>query len=114
MAAHEHVHRLAATDRPENYPTRDALIAAQRARCPVCAGHDHTDIRPFGFDPDGQPIPAWWFTCPGTNCDRNTDDVKLLVDEIVRLRAREAELLSFIGEPITLAEFRAAIDRETR
>lgn len=42
---------------------------------------------------------------------RNTDDVQLLVDEIVRLRAREAELLEFIGPPITLAELRAAIDR---
>ena len=42
---------------------------------------------------------------------RNTDDVKLLVDEIMRLRAREVELLEFIGPPITLAELRAAIDR---
>lgn len=79
MTVHEHVHRLAATDRPENYPTRDALIAAQRARCPVCAGHDHTDTRPFGFDPDGQPIPAWWFTCPGTNCDRNADAAQAFI-----------------------------------
>ena len=77
-AAAEHVHRLAATDHADNYPTRDALLTAQRARCPVCAGHDHTDHRPFGFDHDSQPIPAWWFTCPGTNCG-NADEAQAFI-----------------------------------
>lgn len=79
MTAHpKHVHRLSAADHADNYPTRAALLAAQRARCPVCAGHDHTDHRPFGFDRDHQPIPAWWFTCPGGNCG-NPDEAQAFI-----------------------------------
>lgn len=35
-----------------------------RAACPVCSRHVHDDTRPYGFDRDRQPVPAWWFTCP--------------------------------------------------
>lgn len=61
----EHNHHL-----PAGFDTAtktDAQIQAARiARCPVCSKHDHTNVDPFGFDRDKNPIPAWWFTCP--NC----------------------------------------------
>lgn len=33
------------------------------ASCPLCSRHDHQRTEPFGYDTDGQPVPAWWFTC---------------------------------------------------
>lgn len=38
--------------------------------------HDHTDTRPFGYDKDLQPIPAWWFNCP--RCGTAESEVHLV------------------------------------
>lgn len=44
--------------------TPEDRLAAQKAACPVCRLHDHSNDDPFGFDRDSQPVPAWWFCCP--------------------------------------------------
>lgn len=56
-----------ATKKPHTYANRADELAARRANCPACRLHDHDDMRTFAFTRDNEPLPAYYFTCPG--CD---------------------------------------------
>lgn len=64
VAPLEHDHELKLREGDPVPQSPEAIQAARLARCPICSLHDHTNRDPFGFDKDGQAIPAWWFVCP--------------------------------------------------
>lgn len=70
----DHDHRL-----PKRYEDANLDAAAEHAarveHCPVCSTHDHSNRAAFGFDRDGQPVPAWWFSCPRCGTAESQDHI---------------------------------------